>query len=79
VKCSGTSGLRPYLITRPNADRLPSAQRYNIRVPDTPEDDGKPRRRAVYASETTGLLAIAVLLLVLTLIRYWHHIHWSVR
>jgi hypothetical protein len=48
-------------------------------VPDTPEDDGKPRRRAVYASETTGLLAIAVLLLVLTLIRYWHHIHWSVR
>jgi hypothetical protein len=51
-------------------------------VPDsTPqhEDDPKPRRREVYASETTGLVVIAVLLLVLTLIRYWRHIHWSLR
>jgi len=36
-------------------------------------------RHAVYASETTGLLLIAVVLLVLTLIRYWHQIHWSLR
>jgi hypothetical protein len=34
---------------------------------------------AVYASETTGLLLIAALLLALTLIRYWHYIHWSLR
>jgi len=34
---------------------------------------------AVYASETTGLLLISVLLLVLTLIRYWRAIHWSLR
>jgi hypothetical protein len=57
-------------------------RRYNIRVPNPApqhEDDHKPRRREVYASETTGLLVIAVLLLVLTLIRYWHHIHWSLR
>jgi hypothetical protein len=33
----------------------------------------------VYASETTGLLLIAFLLLVLTLLRYWHDIHWSLR
>jgi hypothetical protein len=26
-----------------------------------------------------GLLLIAVLLLALTLIRYWHYIHWSLR
>jgi hypothetical protein len=59
-----------------------SAQRYNIRVP-SPEirapsaepqtDSHKHHRDAVYASEATGLL------LVLTLVRYWHHIHWSLR
>jgi hypothetical protein len=60
--------------------RAPHPQRYNIRVPHpAPQDDRKQRRRAVYASETTGLLVIAVLLLILTLIRYWHHIHWSLR
>jgi hypothetical protein len=39
----------------------------------------KHPRHAAYASETTGLLLIAFLLLVLTLIRYWHDIHWSLR
>jgi len=49
-------------------------------VPDpTPQDDRKHHRHAVYASETTGLLLIAFVLLVLTLIRYWHNIHWSLR
>ena len=58
----------------------PSAQSYNICVPDpTSQDDHKHRRHAVYASETTGLLLIAFLLLVLTLLRYWRDIHWSLR
>ncbi len=39
----------------------------------------KQHRHAVYASETTGLLIICVVLLVLTLVRYWHQIHWSLR
>jgi hypothetical protein len=39
----------------------------------------KHQRPAVYATETSGLLLIALLLLVLTLVRYWHAIHWSVR
>jgi hypothetical protein len=39
----------------------------------------KHRRRAFYATETSGLLLTAFLLLVLTLIRYWHAIHWSMR
>lgn len=39
----------------------------------------KHHRHAVYASEATGLLLIAFLLLALTLIRYWHDIHWSLR
>jgi hypothetical protein len=49
-------------------------------VPDpTSQDDHKQRRHAVYSSETTGLLLIAFLLLVLTLLRYWRDIHWSLR
>lgn len=39
----------------------------------------KHHRHALYASETTGLLLIAFVLLVLTLIRYWFEIHWSLR
>jgi len=51
---------------------VPDAQRQN----DSP---GKHRRHAIYATEASGLLLIAFLLLILTLIRYWHAIHWSVR
>lgn len=75
--------LRPRIQPTPH-----SAQRYNIRVP-SPEirvpsaepqiDSHKHRRDAVHASEATGRLLIAFLLLVLTLVRYWHHIHWSLR
>ena len=53
-------------------------RRYNIRVPSDPQPDSPtPHRRAVYAAE--GLLRIALVLLVLTLIRYWRVIHWSWR
>ncbi|MGO9084935.1 MAG: hypothetical protein ACLQBK_06885 [Candidatus Sulfotelmatobacter sp.] len=51
-------------------------------MPDTDRQDDtsqKHQRHAVYASEATGLLLIAFLLLALTLIRYWHDIHWSLR
>jgi hypothetical protein len=37
------------------------------------------RRHAAYATETSGLLLIAFLLLLLILVRHWHAIHWSVR
>jgi len=33
----------------------------------------------VWATETTGLLVIAVLILILMLARYWHLVHWSLR
>jgi hypothetical protein len=43
-----------------------------------PED--KPRHRHhAYAAEATGLLVIGILLLILTLARYWAYINWSVR
>lgn len=45
----------------------------------TLQDDHKHHRHTVYASETTGLLLIALLLLILTLARYGHDVHWSLR
>lgn len=54
-------------------------QRYNMRVSAPQDSAHKHHRHAVYASETTGLLLIALVLLILTLVRYWHEIHWSLR
>jgi len=33
----------------------------------------------IYTTETTGLLVIAILILILMLARYWHFVHWSLR
>jgi hypothetical protein len=54
---------------------------HDIRVPTAEQKavDLRQRRHAVYASETTGLLLIALVLLIITLVRYWHHIQWSLR
>ena len=42
-------------------------------------DPAHKHERHAYATETSGLLLIAFLLLVLTIVRYWHAIQWSVR
>jgi hypothetical protein len=39
----------------------------------------RQHRHSIYAAEATGLLLMAVLLLALTLIRYWRDIPWGVR
>jgi len=39
-------------------------------------DHPKPH---IYDLEATGLIVIAVLILILTLVRYWHHIPWGAR
>jgi hypothetical protein len=52
-------------------------------VPPKPVVDRQPadythqHRHAIYAAEATGLLLMAVLLLILTLIRYWRYIPWN--
>jgi hypothetical protein len=52
----------------------------NIQRQNDSSRRGAPKHRhAIYATETSGLLFVAALLLVLILIRYWHAIHWSVR
>jgi hypothetical protein len=60
--------------------RIPKS--YNIYVPKANlqnDHSHKHHRHAIYATETTGLLLIAFLLLILTVLRYWHDIHWSLR
>jgi hypothetical protein len=55
---------------------------YNDPVANAKPQNGptdKHPRHASYAAETSGLLLIAFLLLVLTVVRYWHAIPWSVR
>jgi hypothetical protein len=47
--------------------------------PEAQHDSSRQHRRAVYSSETKGLVLIALLVLVVILIRYWHNIHWSLR
>jgi hypothetical protein len=50
-----------------------------VAVPQHQNDSSGKHRHSIYATETAGLLLIAFLILVLTLVRYWHEIHWSWR
>jgi hypothetical protein len=49
-------------------------------VPSKPvAEDTHRHRHSLYAAEASGLLVIAILLLILCLIRYWQYIPWSAR
>jgi len=43
------------------------------------QDNKHQHRHSIYAAEATGLLLMAVLLLILTIIRYWRYIPWNAR
>jgi len=47
--------------------------------PTSPSAPAGPHKPHIYTLEATGLIVIALLLLALTLIRYWHNISWSAR
>jgi hypothetical protein len=61
-------------------------RRYNVIVPAN-QPKRQPSDRApephpklsIHRLEATGILVIAILLLILTLVRYWRHIPWGVR
>ena len=72
------SSLQHPLERQHHTSKVSSSRRYNIRVPE-PDHSHKHHRHAIYATETAGLLLIAFLLLILTVLRYWHDIHWSLR
>ena len=75
----------------PNDHRLTNRKGYNsgvnAPVPSKPVADHEHQdsehqhqhRHSIYAAEATGLLFMAVLLLILTIIRYWRYIPWSAR
>jgi hypothetical protein len=63
--------LNPTVFSAAYNETVADAQRQN--------ESHKHQRHAIYATETCGLLLIAFLLLALTVVRYWHVIHWSVR
>jgi hypothetical protein len=51
-----------------------------VNSPVTPKPvsaDKHQHRHSIYAAEATGLLLMAVLLLILTIIRYWRYIPWN--
>jgi hypothetical protein len=39
----------------------------------------RQHRHSIYAAEATGLLVMAAVLLILTVIRYWRYIPWDAR
>jgi len=47
-------------------------------LPEHPSSGHHPTPQ-IYTLEATGLLVIAMLILILTLVRYWHHFAWGVR
>jgi len=67
------------------------SRRYNVGMPASgpkrqqdprpPEHNSSEHHRTpqIYTLEATGLLMIAAVILILTLVRYWHHIAWSAR
>jgi hypothetical protein len=71
-------------VTPQDADAGRFGARYNVAVatpaPHKPTaDDKHQHHHSIYAAEATGLLLMAVLLLILTIIHYWRYIPWSVR
>ena len=62
-----------------------SLQRYNGDVVN-PKLQAQPEPRSakhpkphIYDLEATGLIVIALVILILTLVRYWHNIPWGAR
>jgi hypothetical protein len=57
-------------------------RRYNTAVPATspqPDHPSPGRKHPIYTREAAGVLIIGLLVLILTLVRYWHSIAWSAR
>jgi hypothetical protein len=51
----------------------------DVHPDDLHPDNQHHHRHAIYAAEASGLLIMAVVLLILTVIRYWRDIPWSAR
>ena len=73
--------------TKPNAGlSRPHWWRYNTAVPavtSPPQADQPPSPHSgkyhIFKLEAAGSLIIGVMILIITLIRYWYHIAWNAR
>jgi hypothetical protein len=66
--------------TTPLIEQHASNQQLREQDPPTQHPDQRhEHRHAIFAAEASGLLLMAILLLILTLIRYWQSIAWSAR
>jgi hypothetical protein len=73
-------------LALPASAYIHPARRYNSRVsavspqpqPNQPPPK-RPSRVHIHRLEAGGILIIGALILLLTLIRYWHHIAWGAR
>jgi hypothetical protein len=75
-RCGVISADRSARATRQSYNKdMPGAQPKRQPVL-APEHAPKPH---IYSLEATGLLVIALLILILTLARYWYHIPWNAR
>ena len=80
-------GRKPHRGRLTTNDRKGYNNRVNASVPPKPAADSEHQEdkhqhqhhHSIYAAEATGLLLMAVLLLILTIIRYWRYIPWSLR
>ena len=52
-----------------------------LRAAPTPRgrSGSRHKKTSIYTVESTGMLIIALMILILALARYWHFIHWSLR
>ena len=78
--CLGTSAAVPTWLLPLNARAGARAhihlRRYNAFVPPSAK---RPGKSSIYKLETGGILIIGVVIFLLTLARYWHHIAWGAR
>jgi hypothetical protein len=51
-------------------------RRYNALVPPAAK---RPAKHSIYRLEAGGVLIIGVVIFLLILARYWHHIAWGAR
>lgn len=55
---------------------MPAAGPKRQLEPAAPQPPPKP---SIYTREAAGLIVIAILVLILAVARYWHHIPWGAR
>lgn len=80
--CQGPECRRDETLTRSKTPLTRHSRErrtmFRVKARET-ESASKRRHHPIYATEASGLLVIAFLILAFLIVRYWHAIHWSLR